>query len=435
MITIIGTGNLQESEGMTVAGFRAIDNADTVIYQSSRQACYKDGAKSLDAVFEQAEDFDEFVKKASEYICGFKGNVVFAAIGDGVNNNVALQLCRDCKDVSIIEGHLCSCISTAVRVGHLPVDNVYYISGYDYPDISVETDKNTVICGIDNELLFWDIKAKLLDYYDGDMQVFINNSVVSLGGAVYSEPCDIFLRKLDILEKKKFSYADLMNIVGELRQKCPWDREQTHKSIRTNLVEECYELYEAIDKEDSSMMLEEMGDVLLQVCLHNIFECEHGDVQEDDVTTLISQKLIRRHPHVYGEAVAETEKEVKSNWDAIKKQEYSLKSKSDELKHISQYLPALMRGYKVIKKAGKLGIEVIGDIDKVIDQLNNGHDIKDNCVRLMLLAIKLILEAGEHPYICLNDGVNAIITKTQELENNKNLSDEMTINLNDMDFY
>ncbi|MBQ9625365.1 MAG: nucleotide pyrophosphohydrolase, partial [Clostridia bacterium] len=159
--------------------------------------------------------------------------------------------------------------------------------------------------------------------------------------------------------------------------------------------------------------IEEMGDVLLQICLHNVFECEHGDISYDDVTTMISKKLIRRHPHVYGEQQIETKEQVKGTWDEIKKQEYGLKTKADELRHVSAYLPALMRAYKIEKKAKKLGIEIEGSMEEAIKNIELGNNVKESCSLLLLLAVKIILEAGEHPYICMNDGINEFIKNVE----------------------
>lgn len=426
MITIVGGGNLNEEKGMTVAAKEIIDGGKTVIYQSSRQRCCPMGAKTLDSIFEQAEDFDDFAAKASQFIGENDGDTVFVAIGDGVNNNVSIALCRNYGNVEIIEGHLCDCVASAVKLGKLSFDRICYIDAYDYLGKATDTGRDTVITGLDDRLLFWDIKARLLDYYPEDTQVFINKTSVLLEDADYKEPCDIFLPRLDIMEKKRYSYEDLMDIVRELRQKCPWDREQTHKSIRTNLIEECYELYEAIDKDDSDMMLEEMGDVLLQICLHNIFECEHGDVREDDVTTLIAQKLIRRHPHVYGQDLCRTKAEVKNGWDEIKKQEYSLKSKGDELRHISRYLPPLMRAYKTVKKAKKFGVQPVGDMDRLAEDIKAGKDVKNNCGRLLLLAVDLILSAEEHPYTCLTETVDSFIDRIDFMDKNGQLTNEYT---------
>lgn len=427
MITIIGAGSLDEEKAVSVKAEELIGSADVVIYQSSRQSCYEDGRLTLDHIFEEAEDFDEFAVEAAKYIGEQKGNVVFVAIGDGVNNNVGLELCKNYEDVEIVEGHICGCVSTAAKLGKLSFDRLCYIDAYDYLEKKIDTGCDIVITGLDDGLMFWDIKARLMDYYPENHQIFINKTCVLLEDADYKEPCDIFLPKLTLLEKKRYSYDDLMDIVRELRQKCPWDREQTHKSIRSNLVEECYELYEAIDKGDSQMMLEEMGDVLLQVCLHNIFECEHGDMVEDDVTTLICQKLIRRHPHVYGEEVFKTEAEVKSGWDAIKKQEYNLTSKSDELRHISKYLPALMGAYKTIKKARKQGIEISGSISEMVKDIDGGNSLHDNCGRLLLLAVKLCLDKEEHPYVALKEIVNGLIATVAQMETQGKLTNEKIV--------
>lgn len=148
---------------------------------------------------------------------------------------------------------------------------------------------------------------------------------------------------------------DLLNIMELLRspQGCPWDREQTHQSIRNNLLEEAYEAVEAIDTDDSELLREELGDVLLQVVFHSRLEEEKGGFQFSDVVDGIAKKLVLRHPHVFGTVTVQNSEEVLSNWEAIKKQEKGRSTDTQVLRGVSKALPALMRAQKVCKKAAK----------------------------------------------------------------------------------
>ncbi len=154
-------------------------------------------------------------------------------------------------------------------------------------------------------------------------------------------------------EKKKFSFDDLVSVVEILRMCCPWDAEQTHLSIRKNLIEETYEVVEGIDKNDSDIMEEELGDLLLQVVFHAIMGKEEGSYNMDSVICGICAKLIRRHPHIFAQVDADTTDKVLENWDNIKNTEKSNKTLNDELDSISSALPSLMRSEKVCKKIRK----------------------------------------------------------------------------------
>ena len=147
-----------------------------------------------------------------------------------------------------------------------------------------------------------------------------------------------------LLEKKSYGFDDLVLLVEVLRSDkgCPWDREQDHKSIRKDLIEETYEVVEAIDTENPTLLREELGDVLLQVVFHAQIEREAERFTMDDVANDICVKLIHRHPHVFGEVSADTSDKVLSNWEKIKSEEKHRNTITDKLKAITPMLPALM---------------------------------------------------------------------------------------------
>ena len=160
---------------------------------------------------------------------------------------------------------------------------------------------------------------------------------------------------MDFQYKEAYTISDLLVIMRLLRAPdgCPWDKVQTHQSIRQNFIEETYEAVEAIDKEDYDLMREELGDVLMQVIFHSIMEEEAGRFTFDDVCNEVCKKLIIRHPHVFGNVNAETPDEVLRNWDAIKMQTKSQKKVADSVDDVAKSLPALMRAQKVQKRSAK----------------------------------------------------------------------------------
>lgn len=158
--------------------------------------------------------------------------------------------------------------------------------------------------------------------------------------------------------KPKYNVADLVALVTRLRDPetgCPWDAEQDHKSIRNDFLEEAYEVADAIDRSDDTDLLEELGDLLLQVVFHTEIAREEGKFDLDDVADGVSKKMVLRHPHVFGDVEAETSEEVLTNWDAIKRQEKHQTGLYDELLAVPQAFPALMRGQKLIKRATRGG--------------------------------------------------------------------------------
>ena len=157
--------------------------------------------------------------------------------------------------------------------------------------------------------------------------------------------------------KETYTIDDLRRVVECLRAPdgCPWDREQTHASIRTDLIEETYEVLDAIDREDLAGLQEELGDVLMQVVFHSRMEEEKGNFTLDDVADGICKKLIYRHPHVFGDVQADTSEQVLKNWDALKKAEKSQKTHTDALNSVPRNFPALIRASKLQKKAVRGG--------------------------------------------------------------------------------
>ena len=187
------------------------------------------------------------------------------------------------------------------------------------------------------------------------------------------------------IKKEKYDINDLNEIMHILRAPggCPWDAEQTHKSIRKNFIEETYEVLEAIDNDDPELLKEELGDVLLQVVFHSNMEEEAGRFNLNDVADGICKKLIIRHPHVFGDVKVSGSDEVLSNWDDIKKQTKGQKTQTETMNSIPKVFPALMRAQKVQQKAKKVGFDwpdIKGALDKLqeeIEELRQAIDKKD----------------------------------------------------------
>lgn len=175
-------------------------------------------------------------------------------------------------------------------------------------------------------------------------------------------------------DKNQQALARLLDIMAELRSDhgCPWDREQDHKSLRKYLIEEAYEVIDAIDKEDDDLLVEELGDLLLQVVFHAQLGKETKRFTFADVADGVSAKMVRRHPHVFGSDHCDTSDEVLDRWAEIKDEEKAEKGKNERLLDLPKQFPALYRSQKIQKKASQVGFDWDNDDDikaKVMEEI------------------------------------------------------------------
>ena len=233
-----------------------------------------------------------------------------------------------------------------------------------------------------------------------------------------------------LLEKTTpYTFDDLVTVVELLRSEggCPWDMEQTHRSIRNDFIEETYEVIEAIDTEDPVLLREELGDVLLQVVFHARIEQEKDVFGMEEVSNDICAKLIHRHPHVFGTVEVENSAEVLRNWEAIKGEEKQRVTVTDKLRAIPPMYPALMRAQKVGKKAACFDFgsadEVYRKLDEEIaevkaaaasgDQTAVEEELGDLLLTVTSLARKLGVKSEEALY----HATNKFIDRFERVEN------------------
>lgn len=243
------------------------------------------------------------------------------------------------------------------------------------------------------------------------------------------------------LNKEKFNAYDLVEIVKILRSPggCPWDKEQTHESIRKDFIEEVYEAIEAIDEKSPEHLREELGDVLLQVVFHCVLETEKGSFNFDDVADEVCRKMIIRHPHVFGDISVDNTDQVLKNWDAIKMQTKSQKTSGQAMDSVSKALPSLMRAEKLIKKAKRNGIsfddreelcdEIISRAER-LKSLNDPADAEKEIGSVLFSVVKL---SGQMKTDCersLYDTCDKFISDFKEYEKS---ASESGINIQDSD--
>ena len=235
--------------------------------------------------------------------------------------------------------------------------------------------------------------------------------------------------KKALLQKSQYDFDDLVEIVKILRspEGCPWDREQDHKSIRNGLIEETYEVIEAIDTEDPKLLREELGDVLLQIVFHAGIEEDEGRFDIDDVANDICAKLIHRHPHVFGDVSVDNTEQVLSNWEQIKSEEKERVTVTDKLRSIPPMLPALMRATKVGKKADMFDFEttelvmdkISEEMVEVSEALESGvqSDIEEEIGDLLLTVTSLCRKLDVDAETALNKATEKFINRFERIEN------------------
>lgn len=240
--------------------------------------------------------------------------------------------------------------------------------------------------------------------------------------------------------KKQYTIEDLKDIIVTLRGEngCPWDKVQTHQSIKKDMIEECYEAIDALDSGDDHAFANELGDVLLQVVFHSRLAEERGAFNMDDVINEICVKLITRHTHVFGTDKAVTAEEALGNWEKNKKKEKNLDTYTAMLKDVPHYLPALMRSAKVQKKAASAGFDwdnIDGVYDKVSEEISElkeaaarGEGIEEEYGDLLFSVVNLGRHLKLTPEIALSNATEKFIKRFEKMEelaknNNNDLAD------------
>ncbi len=235
----------------------------------------------------------------------------------------------------------------------------------------------------------------------------------------------------DWKKQNEFTIEDLLEIVALLRdpQKgCPWDQVQTHHSIRKNFIEETYEAVDAIDLQDSTLLCEELGDVLLQIVLHAQMEREQGRFSFEDVCNGICKKLIFRHSHIFGDASAATPEDALQNWEQQKREEKHREKAAADLESVPASLPALMRSRKVAKRAAAHGLghadvlSALAQLEHEIAQLRTAVKAQDASAQAQALGEVLFSAADVSRYIdcdaeeALTQTTNRFIARFEQME-------------------
>ena len=271
------------------------------------------------------------------------------------------------------------------------------------------------------------VKTKLLDAY-GDVDVTLKGEkdkvckVSEISGA-YDK---IIVDSVPLTEAKRFDFSDFVQIMKRLRADdgCEWDKAQTHDSIRINLLEEAYELLEAIDAKDADMMKEECGDVLMQAIFHTEIAEKEGDFDYADMLTTLCRKLIDRHTHIFGSNHANTPDEALAFWNEAKKKEKKYTSYADAMNKVPKNLPSLLYAEKLQKRAKKSGFDwasVDGALEKVLEELEELKTADENhrheeAGDLLFAVVNVLRFYKVDPEMALHDASIKFYNRFKEVE-------------------
>ncbi|HAT4255906.1 nucleoside triphosphate pyrophosphohydrolase [Clostridium perfringens] len=465
MFKIMGLGP-GAYEALTIGALKELKNNKNIYFRTEKHPTVDflkdEGIKfeSYDHAYEKYDSFDDVYKYiAEDLITKIKDDedLIYAVPGHPlVAEKSVINLIELCKENNIQYEVLpavsfVDAMMEALQVD--PIEGVKIIDAFDMKNQILDKRVGTIITQVYNNFIASEVKLRLLEGYEDDTEIIFVRAAgveglesirkIPLYELDWQEDIDyltsIYIPK-DLGNKKDFQ--DLLDIIETLRNPggCPWDREQTHESLKSALLEECYEVIDAIENKDEDALIEELGDVLLQVVFHASIGKEDGYFDIMDVIGGISNKMINRHPHVFGNEKANTSEQVLVNWDEIKKEEKGIKTLTEEMQNIAKSLPATTRAYKVQKKAKKVGFDwddVNCAMDKVKEELNEIKEVY-NCEDKSIIEG----EVGDLLFACINvarflevDGELALdktikkfikrfsYIENEAIKNNKNLKD------------
>ncbi len=382
MITVIGLGT--EKDGFTMKAWKALQRADKVLLRTQfpcAESLKEAGIAfdTLDAVYEKSRNYDTLAKNlAAEVVRQSEGCELCYCVDGGVSEDRAARLLLNRKDVKAIDG-----VSKGERAAARARLTGAYQSVSAFELSGRELALPLVVYDVASREIAGDIKLLLAErfgdeapalYLHGDGQKEIPLFEADRQEA-YGAETALVVFDMPLLQKKRFGFSDVVEILRRLRAPdgCPWDRAQTHASIRINALEEAYELVDAIDRGDPDRMREEAGDVLMQALFHTLIEEERGAFTVTDVLSELCEKLITRHTHVFGQDKASGADGALSVWDKNKMAEKGQKTYSDAVNDVPECFPALLRAQKIAKRVCKGGWNFTSfekNLDKLYEEID-----------------------------------------------------------------
>ncbi|MFI2858945.1 nucleoside triphosphate pyrophosphohydrolase [Paenibacillus sp. JSM ZJ436] len=404
-ITVVGLGS-GNADRLTLGMFKTLQGADRVYVRTLKHPVIDDlretgiEMKSFDSVYESYDTFPEVYEHIAASLIKLalagEGEIVYAVPGHPMVAEATVRLLRErCPEQGIalkVLGGESFLDEAFVRLGFDPIEGFQLLDAGGLSASRLQPQLHTLIGQVYDMFTASEVKLALMEVYPDDYEVIVGHALGVEGQESiqhiplyeldrvegYGNLSLVYVPRSDDEQLRRRSFDRLHEIVAVLRspEGCPWDREQTHQSIRKNLIEETYEVLETIDEDDPDHMQEELGDLLLQIMLHSQMEEEIGTFTVRDVIGSLNDKLIFRHPHVFGDTSAKDAEDALQNWEQMKAEEKLRKgqtaSSTSVLDGVPRDLPALMKAYKLQKKAAKVGFDwddISGVFQKIEEEL------------------------------------------------------------------
>ena len=416
---------------------------------------------SLDSFYDRYDDFDEMHRAmAAELWRRAAERPVVFAVPDPTNDGAVTALRQTVPEDGSLKqqcgvSRADSCLSRAAQATGEGIRVVPAMScerAGHHPSLPL------LITELDDRSLAGDVKLWLTELYDDEQPVLLFPSTVKqLSRApktiplceldrqhTYDHTVAVLLPALGLMGRERYCFDDLVRVMDVLRGEggCPWDREQTHESLRRYLIEEAWEAVSAIDEGDPDHIADELGDVLLQVVFHARVAKEHGDFTIGDITTDICRKMIARHEHIFGDAHCETADDVSVNWEKIKKKERGMRTTTSVLEDVPEGLPSLMRAAKVQKKAAQGGFTLPEDRDAA-EQVRaalaaaEGSADEERLGELLFACAALARRSGADPEMALRRATDRFIRRFARMEEQIKMDGKalQALTLREMDVY
>ncbi|WP_342536648.1 nucleoside triphosphate pyrophosphohydrolase [Sporosarcina sp. FSL K6-3508] len=380
-ITVIGLG-AGDLDQLSLGTYRLLKQAERLVIRTEEHPVVSQlrseglQMESFDAIYEAKDAFEDVYQTIVENLLEMSREqlVTYAVPGHPLVAERTVQLLIEKEQAGEIELYIAGGSSfldpifTALRID--PIEGFQLLDGTDLKRDDIRMDQHVLVGQVYDAFVASDVKLSLMEKYPDEHLV----TIVTAAGSADEKLTTLPLFELDrvmtlnnlttiyvppILERDQRlkEWSSLREIIAALRAPdgCPWDREQTHETLKRYLIEESYELIQAIDDEDDEAIIEELGDVLLQVFLHAQIGEDNGYFSIEDVLESIGAKMIRRHPHVFGQAEADTTAEVLTNWQAIKEQEKP--QRTSLLEDQARYASSLLTSFNYQKSAAKVGFD------------------------------------------------------------------------------
>ncbi|ARI75450.1 bifunctional methyltransferase/pyrophosphohydrolase YabN [Halobacillus mangrovi] len=381
-ITVIGLG-AGDKEQLPLGIYRQLTSKDKTIYVRTLDhpvidELQKDGLRflSFDDVYEKQSQFQGVYETIVEKLvqAAQEADVVYVVPGHPMLAERTVQLLiekRDHGHVHLdIQGGQSFLDATFTALEIDPIEGLQFLDATDLHREQIQLVNHTILCQVYDSMIASEVKLTLLEDLPPDYPITIVTAAGSSQEQVLTVPLKELDRNVEVnnltsvyippvpKDKLNHQFFRLREVIRVLRgpNGCPWDRKQTHESLRKYLIEEAYEFIDAVNRQDDEHMVEELGDVLLQVMLHSQIGEDEGFFSIDDVIVSVTDKMIRRHPHVFEHVTVNDAEEVVTNWEAIKQEEKG-GMPSSILDAVPGSFPALLQAEELQKKAAKVGFD------------------------------------------------------------------------------